>query len=671
MNRFFCFLFLISCQNFYGQNSEIYKQANLLEKKIETTTGKKQLKWLDSLTKLVWERKGFDFDSLAQVTIQEAIQLDTIDVAVTLVTNRIYYFIKANKLDESKKIFDEFYTHYIVAVTSSQQKAYFYKSGGVLYSRLKLYDQALYLYNEALKEALQTDNHQNIGEIYTAIGKVHLELGKLANSKDNLQKAIPHFKKANNTESLIDVKNTLVQLFSTHGFYEEAETHRQEALALAREINHKRYTSQLYFNKSIEFSDREMPQKSIELLKQALDQIKTTTYAPYYTPIYLSALVIAYAKTNDVTNAQKYFDLLELVKGKNAPGEPLAYYEKAKMNLTFAKKQYNLALRYGQEFYVNEINSENLENIKEAEHFLAKTYEATKDFKNANKHYSNYRSISDSIAKLKKERALAYYESLYEKEKQEIKIITQEAEIKLLHEQQKNQKQRLRFGVIGLLCLFLLFVVLRSRAFAKRKQRMQQQFSQEIVYAQEQERKQIASELHDNIGQDLLLIKNSLKLQADKTASLVDKTIEDVRAISRNLHPAELEKFGVTKAITNLVTTVNELTEIYFTEEIDNIDDSFSAEKGIQLYRIIQECINNILKHSKATAAKISIINNPDTVLIAIQDNGEGLKSEIDFYKPQSIGIKLLTERVKYLKGKIVFDTQVQKGTKIVISLSK
>src|SRR5690606_6114675 len=192
-----------------------------------------------------------------------------------------------------------------------------------------------------------------------------------------------------------------------------------------------------------------------------------------------------------------------------------------------------------------------------------------------------------------------------------------------------------------------------------------------IVYAQEQERKQIASELHDNIGQDLLLIKNSLKLQADKTASLVDKTIEDVRAISRNLHPAELEKFGVTKAITNLVTTVNELTEIYFTEEIDNIDNSFSAEKGIQLYRIIQECINNILKHSKATAAKISIINNPDTVLITIQDNGEGLKSEIDFYKPKSIGSKLLTERVKYLKGKIVFDTQVQKGTKIVISLSK
>src|SRR5690606_39236836 len=99
MNRFFCFLFLISCQNFYGQNSEIYKQANLLEKKIETTTGKKQLQRLDSLTKLVWERKEFDFDSLAQVTIQEAIQLDTIDVAVTHVTNRIYYFIKANKLD--------------------------------------------------------------------------------------------------------------------------------------------------------------------------------------------------------------------------------------------------------------------------------------------------------------------------------------------------------------------------------------------------------------------------------------------------------------------------------------------------------------------------------------------------------------------------------------------
>jgi len=118
--------------------------------------------------------------------------------------------------------------------------------------------------------------------------------------------------------------------------------------------------------------------------------------------------------------------------------------------------------------------------------------------------------------------------------------------------------------------------------FTQRKKKIEQKkYTMVLLEAQEKERKRVSKELHDGIGQKLLLIKNSLTLNSTKTSKIVDSTIEDIRSISRNLHPVQLEKFGLTKAIENIVEDLNELTTIFFSNEIDNIDDFFPKEKEI------------------------------------------------------------------------------------------
>ena len=399
----------------------------------------------------------------------------------------------------------------------------------------------------------------------------------------------------------------------------------------------------------------------------ALKNVEQSRYKIYYKPIYLAGAVIARAELNNVLNAKEYMDALEEEPRKNAPGETTAFYKEAKMRFAFANKNYKLALKYGKEYYQYKKEIGQFDGLENANQFLAKVYTALGNDKKANQHLLKYQEIKDSITGLKKAKGLSYYQTLYETEKRDAKINSQQNKIALLDVQNKIKTQWLIFGSLGLLLLFSFFITLRSRNFAKKEQLLQQQFTRDLLQEQEKERKRVSKELHDGIGQNLLLIKNSLTLNPKKTPKLVDKTLDDIRAISRNLHPVQLEKFGITKALENVIAEINEFSTIFFSEEIDNIDNFFPKEKEIYLYRIVQECVNNIIKHSKATAAKISIKKEEKKVTITIQDNGIGFNFEKNQLKLKAFGLKSLQERVEFLKGKIKFNAQENQGTVITI----
>ncbi|MCB0456554.1 MAG: triple tyrosine motif-containing protein [Flavobacteriaceae bacterium] len=221
---------------------------------------------------------------------------------------------------------------------------------------------------------------------------------------------------------------------------------------------------------------------------------------------------------------------------------------------------------------------------------------------------------------------------------------------------------------VGFILLFFIALIAFISWKASVKQKRAKKYAQSLLKAQEDERKRISKELHDGIGQDLLLIKNSLAMNATKTTSLVDKTIEDIRSLSRNLHPAELEKFGLTKALKSMVEQVAEVTDLFITEEIENIDQAVSKEKSIYIYRIVQECINNILKHAEANAARIEVFVK-ETIHLSIQDNGKGFDVQQRKLKSKSLGLQSLHERISFLEGTLHIESKKGKGTKISIKI--
>ncbi|WP_189629935.1 sensor histidine kinase [Roseivirga thermotolerans] len=222
----------------------------------------------------------------------------------------------------------------------------------------------------------------------------------------------------------------------------------------------------------------------------------------------------------------------------------------------------------------------------------------------------------------------------------------------------------------GFLCLLVVIVV--SYYFirqANKARALGQHYSRALLRVQEEERMRISRDLHDSVGQQLILLKNQANASRDpQMVKNVSATLEEVRSITRNLHPVVLSRLGLTAALEELIRKLDENTEVFFAIELENIDGIFDAEEELNLYRIIQEALNNIVKHANAVSAKLTIARKKNKVLINIQDNGKGFSVENEQQSGGSLGLKTLHERIAMLKGKINIESDAH-GTRIELEI--
>jgi signal transduction histidine kinase/ligand-binding sensor domain-containing protein len=238
------------------------------------------------------------------------------------------------------------------------------------------------------------------------------------------------------------------------------------------------------------------------------------------------------------------------------------------------------------------------------------------------------------------------------------------------------------FRGCGMVLLLGLLGYVRQKKLSKIKNELtrQSEFTKQLINTQEAERKRIAGELHDSLGQKLLIIKNKLlsemKSQKDNSrlnelSGLTSDTLQEVRNISYNLHPYQLEQLGLTKAIESILKSVSDAGKINFRADIDKIDSVFHQQSEINIYRVIQECMNNILKHSSASEVDISIKKKDNILSIHVFDNGKGFISEDhqNIKEGRGIGLMGISERVKLLDGKFDIESSYGKGTRIQIDI--
>ena len=212
----------------------------------------------------------------------------------------------------------------------------------------------------------------------------------------------------------------------------------------------------------------------------------------------------------------------------------------------------------------------------------------------------------------------------------------------------------------------------------------QQTFSRRLIESQEAERKRIAAELHDGLGQRLAIIR-SLALMvlsrdgSDPQSSEQLRTISseaghafsEVKEISHNLRPHQLDILGLTKAVEGNVRSVATTCPIHLTWEADNIDGVFPAESEINLYRIVQECLSNIVRHSQASEAKVTIRHTEAEIRITVRDNGRGFApgSATDQERRSGLGLTNIAERARLLGGTAQITSELGVGTEVTVIL--
>lgn len=214
---------------------------------------------------------------------------------------------------------------------------------------------------------------------------------------------------------------------------------------------------------------------------------------------------------------------------------------------------------------------------------------------------------------------------------------------------------------------------------------VQQELSKRFIEFQEHERKRIASELHDSLGQNLLIIKNALHQCEGQVASqnnimeelheiseLAQESIDEVREISYDLHPHTLDRLGLQKGIQSSINKFNQVTPIKILQEIDQINNLFTSIEEIHIFRIIQEVLNNVVKHSAATECKVIAEKQDSGLKLQVIDNGKGFYMEDSSSSDENVkgfGLSNITERVKILKGELKIQSSHGNGTAIIVTI--
>lgn len=210
--------------------------------------------------------------------------------------------------------------------------------------------------------------------------------------------------------------------------------------------------------------------------------------------------------------------------------------------------------------------------------------------------------------------------------------------------------------------------------------------SRQIINIQEKERESLSREIHDNIGQLLATLKmgifrmnkkipeklSGIKEQIGELSYLVNKTIREIRGLSHALHPPVIEDLGLTSAIEELCQDFKSYSEIRMNWDIDPVEKPLQSMTNITIYRLFQEGLHNILKHSRATEVHVRLTSRDNKIEAVIEDNGVGFVVD-DVFTPspnrRALGLISMRERLALIGGVLEILSEPGKGTKIIASI--
>lgn len=230
---------------------------------------------------------------------------------------------------------------------------------------------------------------------------------------------------------------------------------------------------------------------------------------------------------------------------------------------------------------------------------------------------------------------------------------------------------------IGLLFLTTLFIILLVTVYLKNinknKQKVrnlvrnsQSEYRENTIYLQEKDRERLAEELHDNIISRLNLIRlNAQHKNINELTLDLKNSMQLIREITHNLTPPDLSEIELTELIADYLEQVKININVEFCPSVFN-QITINNQIKLNLFRIIQELINNTLKHAEASKITISIRISKRYIIVSIEDNGKGFTAE---NRSHGIGLRSIQLRIKQIDAHYKFKTKPEKGTKCIILL--
>ena len=500
------------------------------------------------------------------------------------------------------------------------------------------HDQALKIYMVALRNSEKVNRHDLIAAVCN-------EVGTLLKKNKSLNEALVYYTRslkeaslAKSTSLIANAHNNIGLVYEERGDYKKALAQYQFSLIEYRKVKEKLGQSySLEYIGYVYFLMKNYP-PAIENLEKSL-ALRTEIKDSYGISICLIELTEVYKAKGDLTRALSY--------GKQA--------------IAFSKKiNYPDMLQNGY-LLLSEIYGE---NRKYDEAYLA---------------HKTYVLVKDSIFNATKSKQISELQAKYENEKKQ-------QQISILNKENTIQK----LTIIAIVAAFVLTIFITYLIYNRYRLKQDARLHQEVIVqqdlatkavlkAEENERKRISGELHDGLGQMFSAVKMNLSALADhiqfedahgeemfeKTLSLVDESCKEVRVISHQMAPNILLKSGLATAVRDFIDKID-ARKLKVNLSIFGLKERLDQNIEMVLYRVIQEAVNNVIKHAEANTLDIQLSKDGEGINAMIEDNGKGFDSTATD-KFEGIGLKNIKSRVEYLKGQVDFSSVQGSGTLVAI----
>tara|TARA_R110000787_G_scaffold43892_2_gene107497 strand:+ start:72932 stop:75001 length:2070 start_codon:yes stop_codon:yes gene_type:complete len=633
---------------------------------IADTTHNTLLK-LEALDSVISKSRNTDNDSFIVFSIQYiklAKEIGSIESAAKKAMN--LQFVLTNKKNDPRKaitIIDEVLA-YKYKIKDSFLLGGLYLKRGRANSRID-FTKAINDYTKALNNFGKKDSIYK-ADAYLFRGQAYSNLGKFVPAGEDFNKAYSLFEDLKDYEYMQYAQQGNITMYGMNGFYEKAKKERDILLQKLIDLKLVNHIAMTYYNQSLDYSKQKNKKAQLKYLLKADSLLKLHPSDLNFITVHAS-LANYYSDDFELEKAEKQLILLDKkldkIKGDlfaetNYYGAKANYYEKI--------EDFDQAFYFANKKLETSTLLKHREDKMLAHLLLSSLYYKTKDYKKSIDNKNQYILIKDSIYNQYSANSVAYFQTLYETEKNEKDLIEKNTNIQLLEKDNKVFKQLSLIIGVALALLFGIIILYRNQRELKNIKILHEKFSQDLMQSQENERERISKDLHDDLGQKLLIIKYQLINSGnEETKTLVEETINDVRAISRDLNPFLLQELGITKAIEHTISQIDENTTLFITSEIEDIDNLFKKNQEVIIYRIIQESLSNIIKHAKAQASVVTITKLKDSIKISIKDNGVGYDFSEKYKETNSLGLKTLLERTKFLNGQMKVRSKKGNGTLI------
>jgi len=540
-------------------------------------------------------------------------------------------------------------------------------------------------YKNAIKFAREKRLYYQLGRIYQNQSFLYSSGARYPDCRSSLDTAVLNYKKASHPNAKLWEANAYGDIANVLKLENDFEQYAQKEVKIAQKTRNRQNLFMSYFMLTHSLTRQEKYNEAKIFLDSAKIYADENSNVDILFSYYLIAAQV-FNRLNNLDSAVYYFQKSYSVSEKNNYG-----YGKAESLLQLGAVSI-LQKKYGEaeNYLVNGIkHAESIgyfNILDDGYKYLSDVYGVTGRYKLAYEYFQRYKEVNDSVINLESKKYATELEKKYESEKKDKQIVIQQSQL--------QKRKTINYILFISAAVVLIFSLVAYRNYNQKKKLQQQRISEletekkltateAVLKGEEQERTRLAQDLHDGLGGMLSGIKHSFNTMKgnlimtpdnqqafERSMDMLDSSIREMRRVAHNMMPEALVKFGLDTALKDFCNDINQSGALQVNYQSIGLDNTpIEQITAITIYRIVQELINNTMKHAAAKMAIVQVSKTNGDISITVEDDGKGFNPEL-LKVARGIGWSNIQSRVEYLKGKLDIQSEIGKGTSVHIELN-